>query len=249
MALLEIRHVYRSYARDSASVMVLEDISFSIGENEFVALVGPSGCGKSTLLRMVLGLDRPTQGEVLYRGAPVTGINDKVAMVFQSFALLPWLTVMDNVALGLEAKGVPRAEQERIANIYLDKVGLDGFERAYPRELSGGMKQRVGLARALCLEPELLCMDEPFSALDALTAENLRAEVLEVWDDPQIPPDAVLMVTHSIDEAVFMADRVIVFSARPGHILAEVSVSLPRPRNHRESEFQKIVDQIYGMIA
>ncbi len=248
MTLLEVRHVNKTFTDENRSITVLDDLSFRLEGGEFVCLVGPSGSGKSTLLRMVAGLVRPTSGEIVYRGQPVAGICRKVAVIFQSFALLPWLSVHDNVSLGLEAAGVPREERQRRASVYIDKVGLDGFEDAYPRELSGGMKQRVGIARALTVEPELLLMDEPFSALDALTAQNLREEVLTLWQDESLPVDSVLMVTHGIEEAVFMADRVIVLSARPGKLVADVKIDLPRPRNMKTDQFGKLTDKIYSLI-
>lgn len=248
MALLEVNHVYKTYTDANRSLTVLDDISFSIAKGEFVCLVGPSGSGKSTLLRMVVGLIQPSRGEIYYRGQQVRGVMDKMAIVFQSFALMPWLTVMGNVALGLEAKGVPRAEREALASKYIDKVGLDGFEEAYPRELSGGMKQRVGIARALTMEPELLCMDEPFSALDAFTAQNLREEVLDLWLDVTLPVKSVLMVTHGIEEAVFMSDRIIVLSRRPARVLADVRVDLPRPRNMKDEAFARMTDKIYSLL-
>ncbi|AKX93154.1 nitrate/sulfonate/bicarbonate ABC transporter ATP-binding protein [Moorella thermoacetica] len=248
MALLEVNHVYKTYTDANRSLTVLDDISFSIAKGEFVCLVGPSGSGKSTLLRMVVGLIQPSRGEIFYRGQQVRGVMDKMAIVFQSFALMPWLTVMGNVALGLEAKGISRPEREALASKYIDKVGLDGFEEAYPRELSGGMKQRVGIARALTMEPELLCMDEPFSALDAFTAQNLREEVLDLWLDVTLPVKSVLMVTHGIEEAVFMADRIIVLSRRPARVLADVRVDLPRPRNMKDEAFARVTDKIYSLL-
>ncbi|MDK2821590.1 MAG: NitT/TauT family transport system ATP-binding protein [Clostridia bacterium] len=248
LALLDIKNVYKTYSDSNRSLTVIEDISFSIAKGEFVCLVGPSGSGKSTILRMVVGLDKPSQGSIFYRGEQVNGVMDKMAIVFQSFALLPWLTVMGNVVLGLEAKGIPRVEREKIARKYIDKVGLDGFEEAYPRELSRGMKQRVGIARALTVEPELLCMDEPFSGLDAFTAQNLREELLDLWLDTSLPVKSVLMVTHGIEEAVFMADRVIVFSKRPAKIIADVKIELPRPRNMKDEAFAKVTDKIYSLL-
>lgn len=248
MPLIEVKHVYKTYTDANRSLTVLEDISFEVQERQFVCLIGPSGSGKSTLLRMIVGLDKPSQGEILYRGRPVEQGRSEIALVFQSFALLPWLTVLENVALGLEARGVPRQERERRARKYIDKVGLDGFEEAYPRELSGGMKQRVGIARALTVEPELLCMDEPFSALDAFTAQNLREEVLDLWQSMSLPVTSLLMVTHSVEEAVFMADRIIVLSKRPGRVLAEVEVGLPRPRNMRDQAFAALTDKIYSLL-
>jgi NitT/TauT family transport system ATP-binding protein len=248
LALLEIKNVYKTYTDANRSLTVLNDISFSISKGEFVCLVGPSGAGKSTLLRMVVGLDQPSAGEICYRGQQVKGVMDKIAIIFQSFALLPWLTVLDNISLGLEAKNIPREERVKIASRYIDVVGLDGFEDAYPRELSRGMKQRVGIARALTVEPELLCMDEPFSALDAFTAQNLREELLDLWLDVSLPVKSILMVTHGIEEAVFMADRVIVLSKRPARVLADVKIDLPRPRNMKDEAFAKVTDKIYSLL-
>lgn len=248
MALLEVKNIFKRYTDRNRSITVLEDISFSVEKGEFVALVGPSGSGKSTLLRMIAGLDQPTSGEALYRGRPVTEAMDRIAVVFQSFALLPWLTVAENVEIGLEARGVDKETRQQRGSRFIDKVGLDGFEEAYPRELSGGMKQRVGIARALSVEPELLLMDEPFSALDALTAANLREEVLDLWQDETLPLGAVIMVTHGIEEAVFMADRVVVFSTRPGRVKADVKVDLPRPRNMKDEAFSRMTDKIYSLV-
>jgi len=214
-----------------------------------VCLVGPSGCGKSTLLRIIVGLEKPTSGAVRFQGKPLAPENPQVAMVFQSAALFPWLTVEQNVEVGLEALRVPPEPRRQRAIKYIEAVGLTGFENAYPRELSGGMRQRVGIARALAVEPLLLCMDEPFSSLDALTAQSLRDEILDLWADPDLPPEAVLMVTHSIEEAVYLADRVIVLSGRPGHIAAELEIDLPRPRNRRDPEFYGWVDDIYSLIV
>lgn len=249
MTVLELRRVSKIHEEVEKAITVLKDVSFAVRGGDFVCLVGPSGCGKTTLLRMVAGLDRPTAGAILYRGQSIEGINLETAMVFQSFALLPWLTVAENVNLGLEARGINRTEGLRRANIYIDKVGLDGFEEAYPRELSGGMKQRVGLARALVVEPKLLLMDEPFSALDALTGENLREEVVRLWREEAGSIEAILMVTHSIEEAVSMADRVIVMSTRPGQVVGEVPIGLSRPRNRRSRKFSQITDKIYSMIV
>lgn len=249
MALVELKKISKIFHHQGGPVTVLENISFLVAPREFVCLVGPSGCGKSTLLRIICGLIPPTKGEIYYRGEPSRGINPRVAMVFQSFALLPWLTVMENVTLGLEAQGISREECQKQAQFFIRKVGLEGYEEAYPRELSGGMKQRVGLARALALNPELLCMDEPFSSLDALTGENLREEVLSLWQDPVLPINAILMVTHVIEEAVYMGDRVIIMDANPGRLVAELKIKLPRPRDRRGAHFQEFTDEIYSLIV
>ncbi len=247
--LLDVRDVTKSYYENGKEFKVLELIRFSLTERDFVCVVGPSGSGKSTLLRILVGLEKPTSGEVLFEGEPIRADNPQVAMVFQSFALFPWLTVAQNVEIGLEAKGLTPEQRHGPAHKFIDAVGLTGFENAFPRELSGGMKQRVGIARALAIEPLLLCMDEPFSSLDPLTAQNLRDEILQLWSDPNLPPKAVLMVTHSIEEAVYLADRVIVISSRPGRMVAELVIDLPRPRNRKEPEFYGWVDEIYSLIV
>jgi len=247
--ILEVKDVSKAYFEEGKAFQVLERVRFDVKDRDFVCLVGPSGCGKSTLLRIIVGLDKPTEGEVSFEGKPVSAANPKVAMVFQSFALFPWLTVQQNAELGMEAHRVPPDARWQTAKKYIDAVGLSGFENAFPRELSGGMRQRVGLARALCMEPVLLCMDEPFSSLDALTAQNLRDEILQLWSNPALPPRAVLMVTHGIEEAVYLADRVFVISARPGRVVANVEIDLPRPRNRKEPEFYGWVDEIYSMIV
>jgi NitT/TauT family transport system ATP-binding protein len=248
MALLELKHISKSYPHGNGVRPVLEDISFSIEEGEFVAIVGPSGCGKSTLLRIINGIVPATAGQVLYRGRQVDGINLECALVFQSFALMPWLSVKANVEMGLEARGVTPAERERIASVYIDKVGLDGFEEAYPRELSGGMKQRVGLARALAVEPKLLLMDEPFSALDALTAITLREELLDIWHAPDMSVHTIVLVTHIIEEAVELADRIIVLSSNPGRLTADLKVEIARPRDRRTEPFNNLVDKVFSLI-
>src|SRR5271166_5223485 len=242
MALLELKDVSKSFTHANGTLRVLENISYGIDDGEFVALVGPSGCGKSTLLRIMNGIMPPTSGQVLYQGKQTDRINLECALVFQSFALLPWLSVKANVEMGLEARGLPPAEREARASVYIDKVGLDGFEEAYPRELSGGMKQRVGFARALAVEPKLLFMDEPFSALDALTAITLREELLDMWQAPGMPVHTMVMVTHIIEEAVELADRVIVMAATPGRIVADLTVELPRPRDKRAAAFNTMTD-------
>ena len=247
--ILQVDHVSRSYFENGKEFEVLEDIQFELRERDFVCIVGPSGCGKSTLLREIVGLDRPTRGEIRFQGQPVRPEDPRMSMVFQSFALFPWLPVSQNVELGLEAHGVGPEERKAKAKKYIEAVGLAGFDNAFPRELSGGMKQRVGLARALAMDPVLLCMDEPFSALDALTAQNLRDEILQLWTSPDLPPSAVLMVTHSIDEAVYLADRIVALAARPGKLVRIETIDLPRPRNRKEPEFYGWVDEIYSLIV
>jgi len=234
---------------DGGALPVLDGVSFTLAEGEIVALLGKSGSGKSTLLRCVAGLIAPSSGSVSYRGTPLTGANPGVSMVFQTFALLPWLTVQQNVELGLEARGLPAAERAERALKAIDTIGLDGFESAYPKELSGGMRQRVGFARAIVTEPDALLMDEPFSALDVLTAENLRGELVKVWEGRGAPVKSILIVTHNIEEAVLLADRVLVLSSNPGRIRAELSVELPRPRDRHAPRFEALVDTIYGILT
>jgi NitT/TauT family transport system ATP-binding protein len=247
--LLQVERVTKNYGRGDRQFTAVRNINLSIREGEFVALLGPSGCGKSTLLRMITGLISPSQGTVYYRDQQVHGINPYATMVFQTFALYPWLSVLDNVALALEARGDMTKERFTKAEKLVDLVGLDGFESAYPRELSGGMRQKVGFARALAVEPELLCLDEPFSALDVLSAEALRGELMELWTNGQLPTKAILMVSHNIEEAVSMADRVVVMGKEPGHIVAEFPVELPHPRIRKGAAFEALVDRIYGAIA
>lgn len=228
---------------------VLEGINLELREGEIVALLGRSGSGKSTLLRCLSGLLRPSAGEVRYRGQAVRGPMPGMALVFQSFALFPWLTVQQNVELGLEAMGIPAPERRRRALEAIDLIGLDGFEKAFPKELSGGMRQRVGFARALVTEPEVLFMDEPFSALDVLTAETLRSELLELWGSGRVPIQSILLVTHNIEEAVLLADRILVLSANPGRIRAEVAVTLPHPREREAPAFQELVEEVYRILT
>ena len=234
---------------DGHALPVLDGVSLTVSEGEIVALLGKSGSGKSTLLRCAAGLIAPTAGMIAYRGTPLTGANPGVAMVFQTFALLPWLTVRQNVELGLEARGVPEAERAGRALKAIDTIGLDGFESAYPKELSGGMRQRVGFARAIVTEPDVLLMDEPFSALDVLTAENLRNELVKLWEGHGAPVKSILIVTHNIEEAVLLADRVLVLSSNPGRIKAELTVGLPRPRDRHAPRFEALVDTIYGILT
>jgi NitT/TauT family transport system ATP-binding protein len=248
--IIEVDRLTKSFpSADGTTLHVLSEVSLALHKGEIVALLGKSGSGKSTLLRSMAGLIAPTTGEVRYRGTRLNGANPGVGMVFQSFALMPWLTVQANVELGLQARGVPAKERRRRALDAIDVIGLDGFESAYPRELSGGMRQRVGFARALVLRPDALLMDEPFSALDVLTAENLRNEVMSLWAQPDFPTSCVCIVTHNIEEAVLMADRVLVLGANPGHIKAEVSITLPRPRDRRSPTFESAVDTLYTLLV
>jgi NitT/TauT family transport system ATP-binding protein len=234
---------------DGRALPVLDGISFALREGEIVALLGKSGSGKSTLLRCIAGLIAPSSGTVAYRGTPLNGANPGVAMVFQSFALLPWLTVQQNVELAMQARDVPQAQRAERALRAIDLIGLDGFESAYPKELSGGMRQRVGFARALVVEPDALLMDEPFSALDVLTAANLRGELTRLWEGREFPVKSVLIVTHNIEEAVQLADRILVLSSNPGRIRAELEVTLPRPRERRDPQFDALVDTVYGILT
>jgi NitT/TauT family transport system ATP-binding protein len=247
--MLELREISVSLNDRGRVVPVLENISIEIPDRQFVCIAGPSGCGKSTLLRVMMGLLPPTSGTVLDRGRPLAGVNLGAAMVFQSFALLPWLTVQANVELGPRARDLSEEDARRRAAFYLDKVGLDGYEEAYPAELSGGMKQRAGLARALAVEPDVLFMDEPFAGLDPLTSANLREEVLTLWSDQDLPVRTVVMVTHIIEEAVLMADRVVVLSPRPGRVAADLPIPLERPRNKRNEGFDVLVDSIFEKIV
>jgi NitT/TauT family transport system ATP-binding protein len=234
---------------DGSHVVVLENIDFAIHEGEFVALLGPSGSGKTTFLRILAGLTEPSAGEVLYHGKPLCGVNPGVSVVFQSFALFPWMSVLENVALGLQADGMDLKKARAKAIGTIDMIGLDGFEDALPRELSGGMKQRVGFARALAVEPEVLCMDEPFSGLDVLTAENLRGELMDLWLEKKIPTKAILAITHSIEEAVLMADKVVIFWHNPGRVAAVLKVGLSHPRDRKSPVFKKLIDQIYTILV
>jgi NitT/TauT family transport system ATP-binding protein len=237
------------YGAGAHLFVALQDVNLRLHEGEFVALLGPSGCGKSTLLRIITGLQQPTEGQDLYRSQPVQGVYPYTTIVFQTFALFPWLTVQQNVEVALKAHGVAPAQRGRRAVDLLDKVGLDGFETAFPRELSGGMRQKVGFARALAVEPELLCLDEPFSALDVLSVEALRGELLELWTSGALPTKAILMVTHNIEEATLLADRIVVMDKGPGRVVAEVKVDLPHPRQRKAPPFLEVMDQVYAMLA
>ncbi|HEX2712527.1 MAG TPA: nitrate/sulfonate/bicarbonate ABC transporter ATP-binding protein [Candidatus Acidoferrales bacterium] len=248
--IIEARGLQKFYAQpEGKHIEVIAPTNLAIYPGKIVALLGPSGCGKSTLLRVLTGLARPSAGQVLWHGQPLDGQVPNVAIVFQSFALFPWLTVIENVEAPLEARGVAAIERRKRALKILDAVGLDGFETAYPKELSGGMKQRVGFARALVVEPEVLFMDEPFSALDVLTAENLRGELLELWLERKAPTRAIFLVTHNIEEAVELADRIIVLAHNPARIRADFEVMLPHPRDRKSDRFLDLVDQIYKILT
>lgn len=239
-----------AFAKPSGEPLpVLADIDITLPEGEILGLLGRSGSGKSTLLRIAGGLIKPTSGEVLYRGKPLAGPAEGIAVVFQTFALYPWLTVLENVELGLDALHLSLAEARRRAMSAIDLIGLDGFQSAYPRELSGGMRQRVGFARAIVSDPLLLLMDEPFSALDVLTAETLRTDFLDLWIEHQLTTKAVLIVTHNIEEAVLMCDRILVLASNPGHIAAEIPVPLPQPRDRLDAAFHNVVDEIYSILT
>ena len=249
--ILDVDKVSQVFSTGSgeARAPVLSDVSMRMKTGEIVALLGRSGSGKSTLLRIISGLTRPTEGTVKIGGEPVDGPAKEVAMVFQSFALFPWLDVLDNVEIGPRSNGVPLDETRKRALKAIDTIGLDGFESAYPKELSGGMRQRVGFARALVMQPTILLMDEPFSALDVLTAETLRTDLLDLWQEGRMPIKAILMVTHNIEEAVLMADRVLVLSSNPGRIASEIPVTLPHPRDRLDPGFRDLVEKIYALMT
>jgi len=244
--LLDVRSVCKSFRKpDGDELVVLENVNLTLRPGEIVGLLGRSGSGKSTLLRTIAGLELPSGGSVDYLGAPVAGPAEGIAMVFQSFALFPWLTVLENVKLGLEALGHPEAAMRSRSLKAIDLIGLDGFESAYPRELSGGMRQRVGFARALVVHPNILLMDEPFSALDVLTAETLRNDFLDLWGEGQLPIKSVLLVTHNIEEAVQMCDRLLIFSTHPGRVVSEINIDLPHPRHALDPRFRALVERVY----
>ncbi|MRX11367.1 ATP-binding cassette domain-containing protein [Pseudoduganella sp. FT25W] len=248
--IVELKAVGKHFrAADGSARSVLEGVDFTLREGEIVALLGQSGSGKSTMLRIMAGLIQADEGQVLYRGMPLYGTARGIRMVFQSFALFPWLTVQKNVELGLEAQGMAPDERARRAEKVIDLIGLSGFEGALPRELSGGMRQRVGIARALVMEPEVLLMDEAFSALDVLTGERLREEILELWQSGQIPTKAILVVSHNIEEAVMMADRVLIFASDPGRVRAELPISLPQPRKAESAEVRQLIDKVYELMT
>jgi NitT/TauT family transport system ATP-binding protein len=250
-ALLDVHALRQSFPRaDGGEHLVLDGVELSLAQGQIVGLLGRTGSGKSTLLRLIAGLAQPSAGTVTYLGEPVTAPAPGIAMVFQSFALFPWLSVLENVQLGLEALGLPEPEIRKRALAAIDLIGLDGYESAYPRELSGGMRQRVGFARALVVHPNILLMDEPFSALDVLTAETLRTDFLELWGEGKLPIKGVILVTHNIEEAVLMCDRILLFSTNPGRIISEIAVDLKQPRNRLDPRFRDLVEKIYvAMMA
>jgi len=249
--LIKLENVTKRFVEDETKVGVLDNISFEVNRNEFISIVGPSGCGKTTVLRMMAGLEKPSSGNVLFEGREIEGPDPRrSALIFQTFALLPWRSVAENVELGLQALEIPKEKRQQIVDKYVNLMLLDDFKNAYPYELSGGMKQRVGIARALAVEPSVLLMDEPFSALDALTASTLRSDVLRIWRDKRHKTNTFVMVTHLIDEAIYMSDRVIVLSKRPSHVIADVSIDMPRPREkyERHEQFFKASDDIRALI-
>ncbi|SER73822.1 NitT/TauT family transport system ATP-binding protein [Propionibacterium cyclohexanicum] len=249
-ALIEVDDVTKAFpAQEGGTFTVLDHVDLRLEDGEILAILGKSGSGKSTLLRCIAGLIAPSEGTIRYRGAELAGANPGVGMVFQTFGLMPWLDVRENVELGLRARGVARAERTARAEELIDVIGLSGFENAYPRELSGGMRQRVGFARALVTQPDALLMDEPFSALDVLTAENLRTEIVRLWSEPDFPTKSICIVTHNIEEAVLLADRVVVLGSNPGRVRHETRIDLARPRERRSEAFGAYVDELYAVLT
>jgi NitT/TauT family transport system ATP-binding protein len=250
LAVLEVKNIIKTFNNEKSETLVLDNVSFSVDKNEFVCIVGPSGCGKSTLLRIIAGLEKRDSGQILFQGQPQNSPNPKITMIFQLFGLLPWKTAEENVEVPLEVLGVNKESRKEIALSHLRMVGLEDCQNLYPHDLSGGMKQRVGIARALALQPEVLLMDEPFSSLDELTAKTLRTLVLEIWHDPSLPTNTFVMVSHNVEEAVYMADRVIVMSPRPGRIVGEVKVDLPRPRTQylRDRKYFQRIDEVVSIL-
>ena len=250
MSVLEVENITKTFATEKSKIPVLDNVSLSVGNDEFVCLVGPSGCGKSTLLRIIAGLEKADSGKIMFHSEVITQPIPKISMVFQLFGLLPWKSALENVEVPLEVLGVEKENRVHVAEEYLKMVGLEGFENTYPHDLSGGMKQRVGIARALALKPEVLLMDEPFSSLDELTAKTLRELVLNIWRSPALPTNTFIMVSHNVEEAVFMADRVIVMSPRPGKVVGEVKIDIPRPRAKylREPVYFRLVDEVIELL-
>lgn len=247
MVELKLKNLEKKFTIGKRSVEVIDDVSFSIRRREAISIVGPSGCGKTTLIRMIAGLENPTKGRITHRGKPIKGTTEQITMIFESFALLPWKTVLENVELALLDK--PKDERVKLAKRYIDLVGLDGFEESYPRELSAGMKQRVDIARAISREPDILLMDEPFGRLDPLTAANLKNEILRLFNARKLNPNVLIMITHNIEEAVYMSNRVIVLSKRPTRVVADIKIDLPKPPDVRSKEFLDYVDRITSLIA
>lgn len=250
MAVIQVQNLTKTFPLEKSKISVLENVTFDVSLNELACIVGPSGCGKSTLLRIIAGLEKADSGTILFHGQPQTSPTPKITMIFQLFGLLPWKTSLENIEVPLEILGIDKEAREHISKGYLRMVGLEGFENTYPHDLSGGMKQRVGIARALALQPEVLLMDEPFSSLDELTAKTLRTLVLDIWRDPSLPTHTAIMVSHNVEEAVFMADRVLVMSTRPGKIIGEVKVNIPRPRIKylRDSVYFQCIDDVVAIL-
>lgn len=249
MDFLQLEHIAVEYDSNGKKLLSVKDISFSVKINEFVSLIGPSGCGKSTIIKILLGLLKPTKGSVFIGGKKLGEFNERISVVFQNHALFPWLDVLKNVEMALEPISNDGNYIRETAEKYIKLVGMDGFEDAYPKELSGGMKQRVSVARALATGPDLLLLDEPFASLDVFSAQGLREELLDLWGSPKLPPNTVLMVTHNVDEAVQMSDRIIVLSPRPSVVLGEIGVNLERPRNTRSEEFYSTVDTVVKLMS
>ncbi len=247
--LLSVQNVHMEYVTGKSKLVSIKDVSFTINNNEFVSVIGPSGCGKSTILRMVLGLVKPTSGNILVGGRPLSAESSRVSVVFQNPALFPWLDVQKNVELVLEPIISDKEKRQEVALEYIKRVGIDGFESAYPRELSGGMKQRVSIARALATSPDLLLLDEPFAGLDVFSAQALREELLDLWLPPDRPPSGVLLVTHNVDEAVQLSDKIVILSRRPSTVIAEKKITLQRPRNTRSDEFYQTVDDVLTTMS
>ncbi len=246
---LSLDHIHMEYKYRKTSIVSIEDISFNINRNEFVSIIGPSGCGKSTIVKMILGLASPYSGKVRMDGGEIKKGAGKVSVVFQASSLFPWLDVLQNVEIVLEPLIEDKKEREQVAGKFIKMVGIDGFENAYPRELSGGMKQRVAIARALSTSPDLLILDEPFVGLDVFAAQAMREELLDLWEDPNLPPHTVLLVTHNVDEAVQMSDRIIILSKRPSHVIEDKPILLQRPRNTRSDEFYRTVDDVLKIMS
>ncbi len=249
MDFLELGHIGVEYDSSGRTLLSVKDVSFNVKRKEFVSVIGPSGCGKSTIIKVLLGLLKPTRGTILVNGKDLEKADQRISVVFQNAALYPWLDVLKNVEIVLEPIFQSETYIKETAEKFIKIVGIDGFEEAYPRELSGGMRQRVSIARALATGPDLLLLDEPFASLDVFSAQALREEVLDLWESKQFPPDTVLMVTHNVDEAVQMSDKIVVLSPRPATVLGEIAVKLPRPRNTRSEEFYTVVDNVVKLMS